>query len=345
MAHNLSTASGKVEMAYAGDTPWHGLGTAVDGLQTVEAMQQAAGQDWLVETRPLRFESGESLPVAKGFKAIVRTDTETLLGVATDRYAPFQNHQAGALMDALVTEGQAQVEVAGVLGHGAICWIQSHIPADFEVVKGDLVQPYFLEVWGHDGKHGIAGKLTSTRVVCKNTLKMAGFGVRGIKWKEAADIYLRHSKNISVQIEAAQKALGIIRKQVAETAEAYKLLARTPVSDAQAADFFAGLFPAPESPAVDADEDTQKVYQRSLERYIERQERLAGLFQAGVGSDIPGVRGTAWAAYNAVTEWTDHVYPILDSGKVSTTRQQSVAFGQYSDVKSRALLQALALAG
>jgi hypothetical protein len=31
-------------------------------------------------------------------------------------------------------------------------------------------------------------------------------------------------------------------------------------------------------------------------------DEIATLFEQGRGNDLPGVRGTAWAAYNAVTE-------------------------------------------
>lgn len=33
---------------------------------------------------------------------------------------------------------------------------------------------------------------------------------------------------------------------------------------------------------------------------------LTELFESGRGNDLPGARGTAWAAYNAVTEWVTH---------------------------------------
>ena len=56
------------------------------------------------------------------------------------------------------------------------------------------------------------------------------------------------------------------------------------------------------------------------------------------------MRGTAWAAYNAVTEWVDHHYPLLQSGKVSETRTASVLFGRYAELKKRALAEALTLA-
>ncbi|MFK9175208.1 DUF932 domain-containing protein, partial [Escherichia coli] len=37
----------------------------------------------------------------------------------------------------------------------------------------------------------------------------------------------------------------------------------------------------------------------------ERHDRLTELFETGLGADLPGVRGTLWAAYNAVTQYVD----------------------------------------
>jgi len=42
MAHQISEVSGRAEIAYAGETPWHGLGVKVDGLQTAADMLRHA---------------------------------------------------------------------------------------------------------------------------------------------------------------------------------------------------------------------------------------------------------------------------------------------------------------
>ena len=50
MAHNVET------MAYAGELPWHGLGTKVESDLLPYDMQIAAGLDWAVEVvRTLLF--------------------------------------------------------------------------------------------------------------------------------------------------------------------------------------------------------------------------------------------------------------------------------------------------
>jgi phage/plasmid-like protein (TIGR03299 family) len=346
MAHEISIVNGKAEMAYAGDTPWHGLGTRVDGLQSAQAMIAAAGLDWSVELKRLFVWADErSTPSleCEDHRAIVRADTGRVLGVASKRYQPIQNTQAADIVDALVTEGGAHVEVAGALGRGERCWMLAHIPADFEVMRGDVVKPYFLLAWGHDGKHGIAGKLTPIRVVCHNTLTAAGLG-RGVKWSRAADVYIRHYGDPTLNIEQAQKALGLARKQAEQTAEAFGALAGVQMTDTEVAEYFTRVFPSPAMPELGAlmagaDPD----YNERIARWTAHQERLVQLYNTGLGSEL--ARGTAWGAYNAATEWVDHTYPVLANGKVSTTRQQSVLFGAYAGVKERALAEALALVG
>src|SRR5574341_1576925 len=85
MAHRLSFHNGKAEMAYTGETPWHSLGTRVDALQRPQDMLAHAGLLWTVSTRELRLVDGAPVP---GFAAIARDDSNVVLGVATDRYAP-----------------------------------------------------------------------------------------------------------------------------------------------------------------------------------------------------------------------------------------------------------------
>ena len=336
MAHEISEESGRAEIAYAGETPWHGLGTRVEGLQTSAAMLAAAGLEWMVGKRPLLVDLGNSnTQQIDSHEAIYRQDTGRVLGIATTRYAPIQNAQAADIVDALVAEGGAHVEVAGALGHGGRCWMLARIPQEFEVTRGDAVKTYFLLAWGHDGLHGIAGKLTPVRVVCNNTLAAAGLGKT--KWSRSADVYLRHSKNAaSVRIDEARRALGLVRRQVDETAEAYRALAARRITDGAAAEYFATVFPAPEAPAPPVPDE----HGRALARWTARQAELARLYAEGPGADR--ALGTAWGAYNAVAAWIDHSYPVLKSGEVSPSRRESVAFGFYAGARDRALQLALA---
>jgi hypothetical protein len=62
MAHNLAqTRNGQYMTAWAGNTPWHGLGTQAEGLMTATEALKLGNLDWTVEKRPLynRTELGE----------------------------------------------------------------------------------------------------------------------------------------------------------------------------------------------------------------------------------------------------------------------------------------------
>ena len=45
MAHQISEVSGRAEIAYAGETPWHRLGVRADGPQTTADMPRHGGQE------------------------------------------------------------------------------------------------------------------------------------------------------------------------------------------------------------------------------------------------------------------------------------------------------------
>ena len=51
MAHLVET------MAYAGATPWHGLGNQLTQKQPIEVWQREAGMDWHILESPVHFKS------------------------------------------------------------------------------------------------------------------------------------------------------------------------------------------------------------------------------------------------------------------------------------------------
>ena len=56
MAHQLTIReNGYTEMAFVGETPWHGLGQELDQNATIEQWRVAAGMDWSIESSPVCF--------------------------------------------------------------------------------------------------------------------------------------------------------------------------------------------------------------------------------------------------------------------------------------------------
>ena len=68
-------------------------------------------------------------------------------------------------------------------------------------------------------------------------------------------------------------------------------------------------------------------------------EEVTGLFEAGKGNDLPSIRGTLWAGYNAVSEWL-----TWNRGRNADNRLNSLWFGDGANINRHALEMALEMA-
>jgi hypothetical protein len=69
-------------------------------------------------------------------------------------------------------------------------------------------------------------------------------------------------------------------------------------------------------------------------------DKVIELVETGKGTDIPGVKGTAYGAFNAATEWADHYKPLRAEDQ-SSGRLDSIWFGTAAKFKQRAFDQAI----
>ena len=134
MAHELCTVNGRVSMMYAGEVPWHRLGTRLDSPATARDAMEAAQLDYEVNLAEMTTTDGVSVP---GRKAVVRTDTHDVLGVVGDRYQPIQNAECFSFLDAVVADGSLRYETAGALRKGEKVWMLAKLPG--------IVQPRFCK--------------------------------------------------------------------------------------------------------------------------------------------------------------------------------------------------------
>ena len=197
MAHNLAqTKNGQYMTAWAGDTPWHGLGTQAEGLMTATEALKLGNLDWTVEKRPLynRTELGEVEVVENTFgvfrKQINEDGSHSWIalnrGTAVGRvWKPFQNIEAMDFLDELVQTQEAKIEVVGALGKGEKVWVLAKLPDSILINGVDKVDQYILIVNSHDGSGSLKIFLTPIRVVCNNTLTMALRGRQGGKHEKS----------------------------------------------------------------------------------------------------------------------------------------------------------------
>ena len=312
MAHKVE------KMVFAGATPWHGLGTEINQETSFWDSFELAGLDWEVDTKPLFTGDGEKV----SHRAAYRVSDGRILGIVGKRWTPLQNRDAFEIFEPLVDSGEMVIHTAGSLRNGERIWALCQLNQDnSEIVAGDEVAKFVLLSNGHDGKLAVHFGFTPIRVVCANTEALA----RGSKASKL--VRVRHSRFVKQNVQDLRNVMNFANQEFEATAEQYRYLASKGINSEDLDKYIKIVLGIGEK---SADEMTTR--SKNIVSSIE------DLFESGRGSDIAGVRGTYWGAYNAVTEYLNY-----SKGRTVNNRMDSVWFGQNGTMNQKALDTALEL--
>ena len=319
MAHEIDMSNGRANAAFARKSAWHNLGVVVPEAMATEDAIRHAGLDWEATLRDVAYMSGEGQAILiEGKRAVVRQDTGKVLGVVGMTYQPVQNRELAAFMDALIGAG-AKYDSAGSLYGGKKVWFNVRVADCFEVIPEDIVQPYLTVMNGHDGTTRLTAIATATRVVCANTFQLA---------LDTADrnrtISIRHDGRLMDNVQRAKETLGLVYS----AAERYQIeaaaVAKVRLNKEQLAAFF-----VEQVDMIGGSEDSKKMNMLAMTWGL-RNDR----------NNLRGMEGTAWQAYNVLSEFIDHAPRRTGADK----RIESVTMGIGAQQKIMAWNQLLAMA-
>lgn len=306
MAH-LIEASDNMFSA-RGLVPWHGLGTIIEGSPTIEEGIIAAGLNWNVSKRPIQTQDGILIP---GQYATIRDDINLPLGVVGERFEVLQNADAFGVFSPLLDSGLVTLETAGSLRDSKTVWVLARVNSDLakaEAVKWDRHEMYVLLSHGHDGTQAIRFGTTHIRVVCNNTMGAAHKDVN------SQLIRMKHSKNAKDILGTLQKHLDLQLGGFQARMDVIRRLSAKEINRKDLEKYVRAVFD------VEENEPSRVV------------DNVLPLFESGIGNDIRGVKDTAYAAVNAVTEFITH-----DRGHNQENRLNSLWFGQNAQVIAKAM--------
>jgi phage/plasmid-like protein (TIGR03299 family) len=325
MGHMIDESTGRAAIAYAGRTPWHGLGQQLSEGADIDTWTREAGLGYSVQACDVQYET----PAVTGLqswperKVLTRSDTGAPLAVVSKDYRVVQPAEVMDFFRKLTDIGGFQMETAGALSHGRRVWALARVGDGAPVVDGDLVKPYLLLGTSYDGTMATIAKFTAIRVVCNNTITPAV----NSRADETDKGYLKSSVRVlhSAQFDAdaVRLQLGIVADQFERFIVQSRQLARIDMNFTQADQFVQELLRPYHQSALEIT-DT-KAYKRVIELWQGR----------AIGSDILSaskVSGSRWAMLNAVTQLVDH-----ERGRSDNTRLESAWFGTGAALKNRAL--------
>jgi len=324
MAHDLASTNGRPAMMYSGDAPWHRLGTRLNEPATAAEAMGAAGLNYQATLQSLTTVTGTPVPKRK---AVVRSDSGDVLGVVGNSYVPVQNAEAFGFLDAVVEGGELRYHTAGALGQGERVWMLAKIPGELRVKNSDDVTEQFLLLSNsHDGSSSLRIFFTPIRVVCANTLGMAERRGHG------QGISIVHKGNLDTKVRQAQEVLGFAHRFYRDLGERADRLAWHYPSRSQLERYFEALYP-----------DSPDAKNRRAQNV---RSELFRLFEEGKGQQIPEIRHSTWAAFNAVTEFVDHHRSTRGRTEMErlSRRLDSSWFGSGARLKAEAWKLALEVA-
>ena len=297
MSHEIETHGDQAAFVSARIDAWHQLGTVLDSTFDAEtALKTAHLANWNVRKENLVTASGIAIP---NQFAVIRDNPFTgkaeSLGAKSGKgavvgktHTTFQNEDHVAFLNALTQESGAVFETAGSIREGRQVFVSMKLPDSLQIGGKDRVDLYIVATNSHDGSASFQLMSTPIRVVCANTLAAAV--------KSAERIHkIRHTASGLTAVQQAREALDLTFKYNAEfEAEAQRMIEReyTEAQFQRLLDRLVGK----------VDPSKPEGYRKPLET---ARESLTWSFTESPTNE--GIRGTRWAAYQAVTEYEDHL--------------------------------------
>lgn len=309
-------------------SPWTRLGAPIDLRNADDRTVLArAGLGWRTALRGIYTDAFNPIP---GYRAVVRDDTSTVLGVVSDGYTTVQNDQMLGFVRALAAQAPVNVETAGCFKGGAVTFVQARLPELDLRLGSDVTRSYFMLSNGNDGQRPLVAGFTTIRIICANTLSLACRQVKGNRTRTdlMRGYAIRHTAGITTAISDMLTAYKTAIDGHRQTRDLYQHLASTPLTKALEKEFFERVF------AAEAPDESERA--ASLRKA--REERLQAIL-ASPTSSVPGTVGSAFVLLQSATEYIDWFRPTRssDGESVEAARMFSAQFGSGQAIKRKAV--------
>ena len=320
MAHLVET------MFSVKERPWHGIGTIVTQAPTIEEGIRLAGLDWTVSLQDIQWAEGN----LDQYKAVMRDDTKTCLGIVSNKYTPLQNIDAFKFFEPFVDNEFISLETAGCLDEGRRIWVLAKVNGDDMLIdEDDRVEKYLLLSNTHNATSAIKVGYCAIRVVCNNTLTAAESNVN------SQLIKIHHRGDVIQSLDMVRDIMNVVNASFQTTEKMYKqLVAKTNICTADIEKYVKAVFSTEALEKSFNDNTALSAIELKLER-----KKLAQRVEELFASES---KHNAWTLYNSFNYVLNH-----ERGKDSRATYNSLWFGtgpgSYKQLDRKALKQMVLL--
>jgi phage/plasmid-like protein (TIGR03299 family) len=348
MAHQIE------QMAYVGQTPWHGLGNQLTQNQPIEVWAQQAGMDWRIESSDVSYmaqnQRGQSIIMPfEEQRVLYRSDTHAPLSVVSQRFQEVQPMEILHFYKDLTEQSGFELETAGVLKGGKKFWALAKTGQTSALKGKDVSNGYILLATACDGTLATTAQFTSIRVVCNNTLAIALKGQNS----SAGVVKVPHSTKFDA--EKIKQQLGISVRAWEEHMYEMKQLSQRKVTQQEAAAYFDAVFNNTNLSIAEQEDSIIQYYRNAAMSHQHNpaskadnktepngraMSKVMTMFNGhGRGAELSSAKDTAYGLLCSITEFADHERRAMSQDH----RLDSAWFGAGAGLKQRGLEQALRL--
>lgn len=208
-------------------------------------------------------------------------------------YGVHQNEEGAAVIDTLVAESGARgAGYAGQLAGGKRTFVTIQLPGTMRVDGVDAMELHLVVFSSHDGSSAFRVMLVPFRPICANQQNIAIAN-------HVSCVSIRHTSKSEISVAEIRSKLGLLYEYADAFEREAQQLIRTQMTRDEFADLTAQVWPVKANASA-----------RTVSNARRRTGALMRLW-TDAQTQAP-IRGTRYAAFQAVTEYLDHDAPAKD---------------------------------
>ena len=216
--------------------------------------------------------------------AILREDTNDVLGDHTDNYYPYQNQELIELLDKVSGMTGLQIHKGGSFKAGSRVFIQ--LKSNDLTLGNDKIEGFLTGINSFDGSTSLAFGPSNITISCQNTF-FAAF--RDMQTK------IRHTKNMVIKVDEVCSALEGVLQEEAKIYDDIKMLSETRLDDRIKDGVIRSLF-----------EIGKEINLNDTEAISSRKQNQMSKFYVDLDGEIKGKGDNLWGLFSGVTKFTTH---------------------------------------
>ena len=306
------------ERGYAVNPITGRVGTMVPENVSASEAFAVAGLDWTAEKRPAFFMGPDGPVSSPEHCSIVRSDNDQLLGIHGSGYTPVQNSALVNLLDYL----REDIEIENVLSirGGRKLYVTASIRVEDEVLPGDRVRRYLHAFNSHDGSSSFGVFFSDVRLACANQLTYLTGKAAGEASRSGAGLRMKHTASVTQFAQNLPALIDLERRSFSQSIDQLRDLTKLTLTPELARRVLEATY-ADKLAQPLKDKETGNKRDRTLNDLPEIgiiRSHYSG--DTGLGMQLPGMRGTPYALFNAITQFETH-----DAGRAKDETERARA--------------------